>query len=98
MGQAIGFEGIVKVQRYIGPSAAKYHAILLIIFIILDFKNDRVYACEVLPEDYIERIDGTPGPISRHHYFAHPEQYTSVFHEKVVLLRSQIFFLCFRCF
>ncbi|KAJ3196917.1 hypothetical protein HK101_007282 [Irineochytrium annulatum] len=46
-----------------------------------DFDNHKVYGCQVRIEDYIVSKDGSK--FSREDYFAHPQRFDSVFHEKI---------------
>ncbi|KAJ3105261.1 hypothetical protein HDU97_008284 [Phlyctochytrium planicorne] len=46
-----------------------------------NFDNHKVYGCKVTIEDYVVRKDG--GPFSRQDYFENPQNYDSIFHEKV---------------
>ncbi|KAI9093121.1 Saccharopine dehydrogenase-domain-containing protein [Phlyctochytrium arcticum] len=45
------------------------------------WSNHRVYGCQVNTQDYLVRKDGWK--FDREHYHEHPEQYMSVFHEKI---------------
>ncbi|TPX69014.1 hypothetical protein SpCBS45565_g02736 [Spizellomyces sp. 'palustris'] len=45
------------------------------------WSNHRVYGCQVRTQDYLVRKDGWK--YDREHYHEHPEQYMSIFHEKV---------------
>ncbi|EKM51292.1 uncharacterized protein PHACADRAFT_177943 [Phanerochaete carnosa HHB-10118-sp] len=40
-----------------------------------------IYVVHALPKDYFVRADGSP--YERSHYYANPDQYTSIFHEKI---------------
>ncbi|KAJ3328333.1 hypothetical protein HDU76_010155, partial [Blyttiomyces sp. JEL0837] len=53
-----------------------------------NFDNHKVYGCQVEMEDYIVKKDG--GPFSREEYLAHPERFTSVFHEKIAPYATMI--------
>ncbi|OAJ37405.1 saccharopine dehydrogenase [Batrachochytrium dendrobatidis JEL423] len=46
-----------------------------------DFDTNKVYACKILPEDYLVRKDG--GKFVRKDYFEHPDDFKSIFHEKI---------------
>ncbi|KAI9017090.1 Saccharopine dehydrogenase-domain-containing protein [Gaertneriomyces semiglobifer] len=52
------------------------------------WSNHRVYGCQVKAEDYLVRKDGWK--FEREHYMTHPEQYMSVFHEKVAPYTSML--------
>lgn len=41
----------------------------------------KIYVVHALPKDYFVRSDGQP--YDRSHYYANPDQYTSVFHERI---------------
>ncbi|KAI8803017.1 Saccharopine dehydrogenase-domain-containing protein [Cladochytrium replicatum] len=47
-----------------------------------NYDHHKVYGCQVRASDYLVRADGTPG-FDKAEYKAHPERYTSVFHERI---------------
>ncbi|KAH6597557.1 hypothetical protein BASA61_003126 [Batrachochytrium salamandrivorans] len=53
-----------------------------------DFDHRKLYACKILPEDYLVRKDG--GEFVCEDYFKNPEQYKSIFHEKIAPYASVI--------
>ncbi|KAJ3217080.1 hypothetical protein HDU67_008549 [Dinochytrium kinnereticum] len=53
-----------------------------------EFDNHKVYGCKVTIEDYIVRKDGKP--YSRQDYMANPQNYESIFHEKVAPYASML--------
>ncbi|KAJ3391277.1 hypothetical protein HDU92_009137 [Lobulomyces angularis] len=46
------------------------------------WESDRVYGCQVLVEDYIKKKNSNE-PVKRAHYYSNPEEYESIFHEKI---------------
>ena len=59
-----------------------------------DFDHHKVYVCQITAKDYCVDMEGK---FDENRYYSHPEEYKSVFHEKVCRTLLNRLFILFYC-